>query len=425
VPGFRPFLSAPILAATLLGTLSCVDHDEVDGLYVFDGASRTIMIWAKPEQLLAAARKGKPAPEPDRTLRSGALAGINLAMGGMTLDPSRKRLYLVTERGTVYVVPNPGEKRDDPMDKDKGKGKGKDADEILSFKLKSAGDHERTGAPTFGQASVDPGTDVLYVMENGRDTARIWHVANVSRIANGATVDSRGNTSRADEDRRGIGVAAGPGHQFYALFGAGDRTDDGFGNGTEGPRLRLGEHKGDHPAFQPRNGHRDHHLVAGDATLLDRSWRYGSLAYSRPHHCVYVLAGPRAGKAQPGILVFNDSQFQGSLDQAPARILEKVPDGLTILAHHAHTDWLAGAGTDRAGDPDEHRDPDRDRDRRDRDPDRDRERRRATSRTRKAKQPTGGAALYLWKSPSEGGEPVKLSPLAPGIAIRGLAFGND
>jgi hypothetical protein len=421
VPWSRPCLSAPILAAALLGALSCTDSDEADGLYVFNGADRSILVWADPEVLLAAGREGKPAPKPDRTLTSRELAGATLAMGGMTLDTSRDRLYLVTERGTVFVVLRPGTRQGDLKRKD----------DIISFKLKQTGDQEGSGAPVFGQASVDPATDVLYVMENGRRSARVWHVPKVSQMADGATVDSQGHTSRAGEDRRGIGVVAGSGHQFYALFGTGDRTDDGFGNGTEGPRLRLGEHKGGQPAFQARNGRRDHHLVAGDATLLDRSWRYGSLAYSRAHHCVYVLAGPQAGKEPPGILVFNDGQFHGSLDQAPARRLGKVPEGLGIIAHAPMADWLVGAGADRASVLDRAEDKDTDKDRAS-DPEdgkngnpRDPQRRRGTSRARNDRRKAGGAALYLWKSPSEGGEPVKLSPLAPGIAIRGLAFGGD
>lgn len=383
----------PFLAAALAAALGCVGQEPANGLYVFDNASHSVLVWSSLDELHAAARDNQAAPEPARRLRSAQLGRASLGWGGMAMDTIHQRLYLVTDRGVVYVILNPAHKNGDLRQRD----------DLISFRLRPSGSDGFPSDSTFGPVALDPASDVLYVMENARDAARVWHLARASQVRDGDSVGSQHNTSRAGNDQAGVALAAAPNHRFFALFGEGDATNDGRGRGTDGPRLRMGEHRGEHPAFPPRANNRDLHLLAGPATRLPEPLEYGSMVYDDHHHCLYVWTAPQPEtRSQPGqepppepgrkrIEVFTFNQFHGAPDQAPSRHLTHVPPDLRILAGPPRGDWLLGA---------------------------------ASARPSARGEAAGQATLYLWKNPSEGGRAVTLRNLAAGAQIRGLAFGE-
>jgi len=358
-------------AIALAGTLGCVDRDDGAGLYLFDNASRTVQVWQDLEQLHSAARSGGEIPKPVRAIKSSLFRGLSLAWGGMALDGFRHRLYLVSEDGKVHVILNPAN-RDGELSR---------PSDIISFSLGASGDRLRGGS-VFGQAALDPGKDILYVVENARDgdETRLWQVANASKVANHATV-ARDEHSilKAEGDRQGAGVAAGPFHRVYALFGGGEVYEDDRGaQSLRGPRLRQGTAGAFPASLQHR---RPMHTLMGPGTRLPDPLGHGSLAYDGRQHELYVLVPP-GDAGRTAILVFGDGQFNGRHDQAPARTLPDPPRDLRILARPWDGNWMLGAAGTASG---------------------------------------GRGALYLWKAPHEGGGHVEV-PNLPGVTdIRGMA----
>jgi hypothetical protein len=376
----RAWLSACLALGTLLGALGCADPEEHGGtLYVFDQGSASVLAFKDVNALHDAARDGKKLPEPDRILRSGLLNGLTVAWGGMAVDDAQNRLYLVSERGKVIVVNQPGTR----------KGTLSDHTEITSFTLGAPSDPSR---PTvFGQASVDPANNILYVLENDRNgkAARVWQVADASRVAHGATLERQEHTLKSPEERWGIGVAAGAGQTFYGLFGSGTDLTDLSGKHLTGPRLREGQGS----AFPGNAQNHPVKALIGAATRLHPQLRYGSLAFDSGHHAVYALVPPVPGEgaAKAGILVFGAGQFHGHHDQAPQRSLPEVPSELRVLAQTPHSEWLLGA----AFTP-------------------------ATGNGARPGQGQGTPALYLWKTPGEDKPPVKIPNLPGATEIRGM-----
>lgn len=376
MPSARSTLRLHGLAAVLAlaATLGCVDHESGGGLYLFDNATRSVKVWRDIGQLHGAARDGGELPQPVRTIRSSLFGDLNLAWGGMALDGFRHRLYLVSVDGKVLVVTDPAHRDGDlsrPTD-------------ILSFTLGGSTDRF-PGGSVFGQAALDQGQDILYVVETARDgeETRIWQVANASKVLHRHTVpkDDR-NTLKAEGDKRGAGVAAGPGHRVYVLFGGGDVHEDDHGHQTlRGSRLRLGSN-GAIKASQPHQRPMD--TLIGPETRLPETLDYGSLAYDGRHHALYVLVPPR-DEAEAAILVFGQGQFHGRHDQPPRHALPEPPQDLRILAFPQDSDWLLGAAGTAS---------------------------------------KGQGQLYIWKAPHEGGGHVKAADL-PGVTdLRGMAAGN-
>jgi hypothetical protein len=415
----------PLILA-LLGALGCVDDaGGGGGIYVFDNGSRSVLVWKEMDKLYEAARDGKETPKAERTITSGNLPkDFTLAWGGLALDDSHNRLYLVSESGKVFVIHDPRTQKGD-ISKNT---------EITSFNLGSAGtDHFNSGS-VFGQATVDPAKNILYVMENAKngEAARIWHVGNASAVPNGKTLEKQGHTLPGEnsqiEDKWGAGVVAASGHKVYGLFGNGKDFEDNNGHAITGPRLREGS-AGSFPA-NPGHNHPINTLV-GNKQHFPKPFKFGSLAFDRRHHALYAFVpAAKAPKPKPdkapdapepdgvtktpeqaqsadepksAILVFGEGQFHGSHDQAPKRVLADVPEDLRIIVHPLDADWMLGAAfTPAAGKAD-----------------------KGKGKGKGQGQGKGQKTLYMWKSPSEGGKPVKV-PGLPGVSeIRGIAVGND
>jgi hypothetical protein len=310
--------------------------------------------------------------------------GINLAWGGLVLDDRNNRLYLVSEEGKVYVIANPKTLN--------GSISGKSR--ITSFSLGSSSDRYNGGS-VFGQASVDPNGDCLYVMENARtgEAARVWMVRNASKVSADTVAKDR-HTFLVEGDHDGAGVAAGTGNQVYALFGGGKNFEDIHGEYIIGARLRLGADG----VFPTSPLHKNPiNTLVGKRTQLPDGFDYGSVAFDGRHHSVYVLVPPVAGvppaEDKPAaLLVFGEAQFHGQHDQSPNRTLPEPPKGLRIIVHPPQADWLLGA---------------------------------AFSKGDSHGRGKGKDSLYLWKAPSEGGSFVEV-PALPGVKeLRGMAMATD
>ncbi len=199
--------------AGILGAPGCVGDDTSGGLYVFDGQSRSVLVWNDLDKLYQAAQAGKPAPDPDRALRSGQWRALDLAWGDMALDHNRHRLYLVSRKsGRVYVLNHVNTQKDEWKQKT----------DLWSFDLGGDSSDGFGSDSVFGQAALDPVGDILNVQETTRDgkRSRVWHVGNASRVRGGAKVGAAASTE-VDDDGRGAGIAAGPAHKVFALFGKG------------------------------------------------------------------------------------------------------------------------------------------------------------------------------------------------------------
>jgi len=376
--GLRPFCLAGIFG--LVATLGCVDRDEGGGgLYLFDNATSTVQVFSNVEELHKAAKDSTPVPEAVRSIKSDAFKGITLAWGGLALDSRNRRMYLVSESGTVYALANPKNLQGAISGKDK----------ITSFKLGSSAD--RLGSDSvFGPASVDPNGNCLYVMETakGGGESRVWAVRDASRQPAQTVAKGLKNPFFVDGDERGAGLAAGTGQRVYALFGAGNDFEDGHGGAIPGPRLREGSGF----AFPTNPAHkRPINTMVGKDTRLPDAVRYGSVAYDGRHHSVYVLVPP-AGDEAASILAFGEAQFHGQHNQAPDRALPGTPKDLRIIAHPVNSDWLLGAAFTRSGSHGKGK---------------------------------GQDCLYIWKAPSGGGAAVKVAAL-PGVKeLRGMAMSAD
>jgi hypothetical protein len=376
--GFRQFCLAGIFG--LLGTLGCVDGDEGGGgLYLFDNATSTVQVFSNVEELHKAGKDSKPLPEAVRSIKSDAFKGITLAWGGLALDDRNHRLYLVAEDGAVYAIANPKTLKGSISGKDK----------ITSFRLGSISDRLGRGS-VFGQASVDPNGNCLYVMETSKDgeESRLWVVRNASKVSSDTIAKGPKTICSVDGDKRGAGVAAGVGNRVYALFGGGKNFEDGHGAIVSGARLREGV-----DGTFPINTHHKKPIntMVGKNSKIPDATDYGSVAYDGRNHTVYVLV-PKSGDAATSILAFGEGQFHGHHDQAPNRTLPDPPKALRLIVHPVNGDWLLGAAFTRSGDNGNGK---------------------------------GLEDLYIWKGPSGGGTVVKVEGL-PGVKeLRGMAMASD
>lgn len=378
-------LCLPALLA-LAASLGCVDHNPTGTtLFVYDNQSSTVQIWADVNTVHDAVQNSTAMPAADRSIQSSLLNNIDLAWGGLAVDPNRQMLYLVSESGVVYAITKANTQN----------GSISNNTDIFSFNLGSSSD----GFPTsvFGQACVDISNNILYVMQTSTDgsATRVWRVPgpNLFSITYSSPLPAASYTVGVSTDTYGTGVAVAQNGTVYGLFGGGSTIYNNLGAAFTGPRLRQGP-GGSFPSSIPVGTN----LLMGPLTELPGAvdgtgpLTFGSLGYDTQNNQLYVFSGPTSSSIPP-ILVFNQSQFsQGTFNLGPVRALADTATslgGLRIISHPANADWLLGA---RYTPP-------------------------ASTGTG-----TGGPVLLIWKNPSIGG--ASLAATLPVTEIRGMAIGG-
>ncbi len=360
--------------ASLSLNLACVDATQGGStsntaLYAFDGASGTVNCWGDTATLYANIATGGDTA-PSRRITSSVITN-NLkapAVAGVCFDLNAKRLLLVDSTGAVVRI-----ERADKQDGDLSS-----LTDIATFTLDSS---ERLQGSSFGQAALDPQSGTLYVTENGTSQTRIWVVSNpggYGGLGQPSTAPLRAlqtsGTDAGGPDTGGTGVAVGQG-KVYAYFSGGASVPSPSGGSPyTGARLRSGSFS----AFGSA-------VIVGASTTLEDTSTGGCLALDTGNNAVYVLrANTHAASGGP-VCVFTAGAFTSSYDQTPSRFLGSLtgqPD-LRILAHGGNKDWLGGA---------------------------------AYSPTTKL----FSNQIWLWKNPSQGGEPHTLT--LGSATISGLAF---
>ncbi len=327
----RPNLLMPLLGAAiavaLLGT-GCVDPDASGGgstsgtaLYVFDGSTTPdkgrVLVWNDANTPYT-----DPTAAPSRVISGSALDKVkDLAFGGMCMDTSGNRLYMVSVTGDVARIESVRSKS----------GTLSSTADAVYFTLGNGSTDRLTGSK-FGQATIDPQSSTLYVTEMGDSESRIWVVARPEQYPQNANVSAQ--TVTVSGDKQGYGVAAWLG-AVYATFQDGNAVIGGDLTQYTGPRLRKGSSGG----FQSNANV----IVGSSKTLLKR---YGVLAYDSGNDRVFVASHlSDTGTTGAPILIFKPGQFSPGLDQAPDKTLgDATLNNLRILAHAGNKDWLA-AGT--------------------------------------------------------------------------------
>ena len=360
---FRGLL--PALLALLLPLVACVDPGDSVGstsgtaFYVFDGIDTPnavrIRVWDDANTIYASATAA-----PSRTISGTLLDKVKtLGWGGMCLDTSSNRLYLVSEAGDVVRI-----------EKVRGQsGTLSSTQDIVTFALGS-GSVDRLSNGKFGQAAVDPSTGTLYVTETGDSEARVWVVTTPSQYALNDVVARQ--TISVSGDKQGTGVAAWLG-SVYAYFGDGNSVISTDLTQYSGPRLRKGNNSGFVTAsFYP--------IIGGSTQLAN----YGALAFDSGNNQVYLARHlTDASTTGAPILVYPLGQFTIGLNQAPANTLGATGGyaNLRILSHGGNKDWLAAA-TSNSGAP--------------------------------------AGRIYLWRNPLSATTPSTID--LSGALVRGLAF---
>lgn len=314
-----------LLQGLALGTLAflglgCTDSTNTSGtaLYAFDSTSCHVLVWDDVSALQAG---GSSAIAPTRTLSGSAMGsiqtgGANLAWGGLALDSSSSRLYLVSTAGTVVRVENASS----------ASGEISGTQNIVTFYLGQGSD--RLSGGNFGQASVDSNGATLYVTESNSQTSRVWRISNPSRISDGSTVSL--SDMAVSGDTGCTGVAAGRSGGVYAYCDGGTNVKDPLNVSYSGPRLRTG------------TGGLSSNVLIGGKTQLGK---YGCLAmdYGNSKLFVGVHNTDATGTTSP-ILVFSTGTFNMGWNQAPDMVL--TASGLTnlrLITHPGNKDWLVGA----------------------------------------------------------------------------------
>jgi hypothetical protein len=355
-----------LLAATLLGMVGCVDKvgaGDTSGtrVYVFDNASGTVKIWDDALTLYTSTT----TPSPTRVLTGGSISNrAPLGWGGLAVDTTANRLYLVSATGVVTRIERVSTQN----------GAITQASDISTFSLGDPGSDRFSSGSVFGQAAVNPGTGTLYVAESSADrvSTRIWVVPGAGSVT--GNVPKSNAISGVVDDKGYGGVAPGQGSLFFSFFAGGDTIYDGLGqNPQDGARIRTG------------SGAFNYVIVGANTKLTDTATTYGSLAYDSGNNVLYVCR-EASSSSLPAVLVFTNSQLTGSiLNPVPARNLGDTADQLPLLRFITHAgtkDWLAGGNV-------------------------------ATG--------TGTNNLYLWKAPSAGGVATRIS-LDSAVQVAGIAL---
>ncbi|MDR3672341.1 MAG: hypothetical protein P4L36_15950 [Holophaga sp.] len=375
-------------ALALLGALGCVKNSSGGtNLYVYDNTSRSVLVWNDVNKVYSAAKAGTTVPSADRTIVNGLSSGEDLSWGGLAMDNTGNRIYLVETDGTVYVI-NKANTQSGTVSK---------TADIISFTLGKSGVDPYTAGSVFGQAAVDGNSNILYVLENAANgsATRVWKITNASQVGNSSTITPASSyTIGVSTDTFGCGVAAIPGGNAYGLFGGGTTIYDGMGNNPRsGPRLRQGS-GGTFPS--PASNDYSSGVVIGLATELVSPLQYGSLAYDSQNSSLYVFAPNYSSPGNAAVLVFKSSAFSPGLDVAPTRSLGDTAGALgnlRAISHPASGDWLLGANF-------------------------------SLTSSSAIGEGTGTSSLLIWDTPSGGSAAV--SATLPGVSeIRGMAIGGN
>ena len=384
---FLRTLCLPALLA-LGAALGCVDHSPTGTtLYVFDNNTSSIQIWADVEKVYTAAQAGTAVDAPDRTIQSTVLTNGNfdLAWGGLAVDSTREMLYAVSEKGVVYVITKANTQN----------GSISNNSDIFSYNLGSSSDGFPTS--TFGQASIDTGNNILYVVQTATDgsSTRVWKVANPSQLALSfaSPLPATSYAMTVGSDTFGSGVAVGTSGTIYGLFGGGSTIYTSLGAPNDGPRLRQGP-GGTFPSSVPYGTN----LLMGTKPKLANPLTFGALGYDTQNNLLFVASGPNTGSL-PLVVAFTQSQFtHNPFDQDPALSLPDTAASLSLgstalrtISHPPNADYLLGAT---------YTPP-------------------ATTGTG-----TGTSTLLIWKSPGGGGAAVKAALPITNLEIRGMAIGG-
>lgn len=298
----------------LAGLTACVDPASGaatgdTALYAYDNAARVVYRW---DDLPAAFGAGS-LPTPSTTLSTTLLDAVTpLAWGGMTLDDSRNRLYLVGEDGDVVR-----------LERVRNLAGSVSSTDVTSFSLDTS---QRLTNSRFGQAAVDSATDTLYVTENGDNGTRIWVVTGASARTNNASVTLQ--ALQVSGDSGGHGVAAGQG-LVYGSFQNGNAVGP---DSLTGPRLR----KGAGGAFAPTS------VLLGDLTGLGK---FASLAVDKSNSILFVgMSLDEDASLTVPVAAFGTGQLGGAYNQAPNAGFGDVTQvtDLRVLAHPGNKDWLGG-----------------------------------------------------------------------------------
>lgn len=307
------------LAASLLLLASgCKEPDGATGgtsgaaLYAYNSASSSVFVW---NDLSTAYDGASAALAPSKQITSSVFSSkvASLAWGGLCLDSQKAYLYLVSDTGNIVRVSN--------LRSQSGVVASTD---VVSFSLSNTG---RLSGSTFGQASLDPQTDTLYITENSTSGTQIWVVSNASVQPQDASIGLQ--ALQMSGDSGGTGVAAGAGSVYAFML-------DGSTVGTvvtySGPRLR----KGTASAFTDAN------TLIGSSTLLGK---YGALTLDTGRGYLFVARhNTDAGVSTAPILAFTTGMFGQAYNQAPTATLGSPtgqPD-LRVIAHAGTKDWMVG-----------------------------------------------------------------------------------
>ena len=311
-------LAGALLAIASL-SLACVDvpgGGTTGGtvLYAYDNNAKQLIEWD------ASAFYDSDNPTTLKIVSSTVFTNKmgNLSWGGLCLDSSSNRLYLVNETtGDVVRVNNIRGQRDTVPNQD-----------VATFTLGSSSS-DRLSSGKFGQAAIDPATGTLFVTEKNDSDTRIWVVSGAGTILDGAKVQPTSITVSGDKECTGI--AAGLGGQVFAFFNTGNAI--GTIDQINGPRLRKGTSSG----FSTNTS-----VLVGANTTLGK---YGSLALDTGNNLLFV-ARHNVDSAASGIpvMAFSIGKFNGGgYNQAPDFTLGTAADqgNIRVLTHPGNKEWLA------------------------------------------------------------------------------------
>jgi hypothetical protein len=307
-----------LAAAILLLFSGCKDPNGATGgttgaaLYAYDNTTATVFVWTDVSALYdGTTTTVAPTKQITSSVFSSKVA--NLTWGGLCLDSQYGYLYLVSETGDIVRVTNFRSQSGVVASSD-----------VVTFSLSNTG---RLSGSTFGQASLDPQNNTLYITENSSSGTQIWVVANASGQYQGASIALQ--ALQATGDTGGTGVAAASG-SVYAFMANGN--DIGTLISYSGPRLR----KGTSSAFTDAN------TLIGSTTLIGK---YGSLALDTGNGYLYVARHNTDAVASTApIQVFTTGMFGQAYNQAPTTTLGSATDqtDLRVIAHAGTKDWLVG-----------------------------------------------------------------------------------
>ncbi len=311
-------LAGALLAIAFLG-LACVDTPGggTSGgtvLYAYDNNAKQLIEWD------ASTFYDSDSPTTLKIVSSTVFTNKmgNLSWGGLCLDSSSNRLYLVNETtGDVVRVNNI---------RNQGGTISSTSPDVATFTLGSSSDRLASGK--FGQAAIDPATGTLFVTEKNDSDTRIWVVSGAGGILDGTTVQL--TPINVSGDKACTGVAAGLGGQVFAYFNSGNAIGI---DQISGPRLRKGTSAG----FSPGTS-----VLVGTNTTLGK---YGILALDSGNNLLFVARhNVDASASGIPVLAFSIGKFNGGgFNQAPDFTLGTAADqgSIRVLAHPGNKEWLA------------------------------------------------------------------------------------